>query len=339
MIGMAKGGRGAVMSAAENNMLQVLELKPVRDYSTIREDALQPFLRAAAGSTDGLDQRVKDFRTHVVRVLGSRVFNHPREQLLTELKDEARTWGLNFDTDPTKVLEFVEQNPVALRLPLNKLLQVPASHDTLLGVLADAIESIVVRIVLNSNQKDIQEALQRARAASSLGGGIGHPGLSALDVTQLKQWPFPALKQHTFQYLDKVVEEWVKNTASIQQLVPDELHSFMIHNAPRTEALAPSEKIDLLRKSKTLPLAKVAPILRKMNAQRNNVGDVVSASLDSALLENAVKWFEEVGRGINWGAQFSSLLGRGDQPSDSSLGEDGKTVPPHHDRDMPTRID
>jgi len=285
-------------------MIQVPELKPVRDYSNIRKDALGPFLRAAAGSNEGLDQRAKDFRVHAVRVLGPETFQKDRAQLLEALKDEARSWGLPFHTDPDKVIDFVAANPIALRLPLGKLLHVPASHDTVTGLLADAVDSVVVRVVLNSTEKEIQQALQRAAGVGGTDSPVFH-ALSPIDFGRLKKWPFEGLNQPTFHYLDKVVENWAKNVPNVERLVPDELHSFMISNAPRTQDLAPEEKLGLLKKSALLSVSKIAPLLRKMNTARNNVGDVVSAALDTAIHENALKWLEEVGRSIDWKDRFS----------------------------------
>lgn len=284
-------------------MIQVPELKPVRDYSNIRKDALGPFLRAAAGSNEGLDQRAKDFRVHAVRVLGPETFKKDRAQLLEDLKDEARSWGLPFHTNPDKVIDFVAENPVALRLPLGKLLHVPASHDTVSGLLADAVDSVVVRVVLNSTEKDIQQALQRAAGVGGTDSPVFH-ALSPIDFGRLKKWPFEGLNRPTFHYLDKVVADWAKSAPNIEQLVPDELHSFMIRNAPRTQDLAPEEKLSLLKQSSLLVLSKVGPLLRKMNTARNNVGDVVSAALDTAIHENALKWLEEVGRSIDWKDRF-----------------------------------
>jgi hypothetical protein len=99
-------------------MIQVPELKPIRDYSNIRKDALGPFLRAAASGNEGLDKRVREFREHAVRVLGAEAFQQDRAQLLDDLKDEARSWGLSFHTNPDQVIDFAAENPIVLKLPL-----------------------------------------------------------------------------------------------------------------------------------------------------------------------------------------------------------------------------
>ena len=302
-------------------MIQVPELNPVRDYSNIRKDALEPFLRAAAGTNEGIDKRSREFREHAVRVLGPEVFQKDRAALLDALKDEARSWGLSFHTNPDQVLDYAAANPIVLRLPLSKLLNVPASHNTVSGMVADAIDSVVVRIVWNSTAKDIEQALQRAAGVGGMDKPVFH-ALNPVEFRMLKKWPFEGLNYHTFQYLDKVISDWGKSVPNLGRLVPDELHSFMISNAPRTQDLQPDEKLKLLKKSSLLALSKIDPLLKKMNPARNNVGDVVSAALDTAIHENSFKWLEEVGRSIDWKDRFSKELQQGDTPSDSGPSQD-----------------
>lgn len=317
-------------------MIQAPELKPVRDYSNIRKDALAPFLREAAGANEGLDQRARDFREHAVRVLGPEEFQKSRDQLLDGLKNEARSWGLSFHANPDKVIDFVAENPIALKLPLGKLLQVAANHSTVTGFLADAIDSLVVHIVLNSTPKDIEQALQRAASVGGLDSAPFHP-INPIEFAEIPKWPFEGLNRITFHYLDKVLEDWGKNTATLDQLTPDELHSFMIRNAPRSESLDPKERLELLKGATRLALSKVAPLLRKMNTGRNNVGDVLSAALDTAVHENGLQWMESVGRGIDWQDRFRGEL-HFEEPSsgDSGTSEDtNQTKAPPSNQSVP----
>lgn len=316
---METSGRGTAMCAVDFTMQPTFDLMPVRDYTNIRRDALQPFLRAAASGSDGLLQRANEFREHAVRVLGPETFEQPRDKLLASLVDEAERWGRQFHAHPEKIVQFVENNPVVLGLPLGRLMNVPAVPRTLYGILADAIDSIVVRMVLVSSPEEVQEAVQKSASTKT---AYGWQALLPIEFGKLQKWPFPQLKGLTFNYLDKAIENWGRANI-VSSLTGDSLHSYLISNSPRTDKLPVKEKLEIIKKSPELILSKISRISGRMSATKNTVGDVVSAALDSAILENATKWVENVGKSIDWGERFKDDPSRQQEKATDEEGETG----------------
>jgi hypothetical protein len=306
---MVRAGHGDGMS--ENNNVEVPVLTPVRDYKTIRKDALKLFLRSAAGSNEGLNKRAEEFREHVLRVLGPEVFKKDRQTLVKDLVEEAERFGRQLHMNPDQLIDFSAANPATLDMPLNRLLHVPASYDTMTGILADSIESIVVRIVLNSSPEDIQQALKKVATGDI--GGIDSPifhALSPIDIGKIKNWKFDHLEFLSFKYLDNVVEDWGNNASSESLRNSNELKSFIIANPPSVEELPRLEQLKFLKGSHMLTLSKVDKILGSMDRTVNTVGDVVTAALDTAIHENALQWFNEVGKYIKWKDRFEDSPNR-----------------------------
>ena len=322
---------------ASNNEIEIPELQPVRTYKRARKDVLESFLRVAEGSNEGLNKRAQAFREHVVQVLGPEVFQKDRRTLLNDLMDEARSFGLPLHTNPDKVVDFIIENPVALNLTLGRLLHVPASYDTVTGLLADAIDSIVVRIVLNSTAEEVQQA--QKKTASSPAGQDAPPftPINLFEFGKVTNWKFDHLEHHTLKYLDKVIGNW-GNNASVQELSDSaDLQDAIKKNPPKADALPVSTKLKLVKDSNILALSKIAPILKSLDRTGNTVGDAVTAAIDSAVLGNALQWFATVGCDIDWVHRFTESPNR---PPDVDTDEErNPTEPPQPvNRDAPTKV-
>jgi hypothetical protein len=286
------------------SMEPVSGLKPVRDYREMRSaaEALDLMVRVAAESgTDQITQRAEQFRRAAVQRLGPEAFSGDRHKLLQLLQQFMQHWGLNnLQTDMDKITGMVAANPFVLGLSLGRLLNVTpqssSGKEALYDLLARAIDSIVVRVVLNSSPEDVQKALPKA---AEFGGQTGHPEpLGVMEVVNA-DLPYDSLGPYTFQWISAVVKNWI---ASSQYLGASDLRGEMEDpsNAPSFVNVPLPHKLKLLQ-GDDLPLLlfDIKPLMSKMDAG-NNVGDVVNAAFESAVFKNGINWWATVGRYINW---------------------------------------
>jgi hypothetical protein len=280
-------------------------LKAVRDYCKMRsyEEALGQMVRCAKEASGAIDQRAKAFRKDAVRVLGPEAFQEDRHRLLLKLEEYMREWGLNnLHTNMDKIIDTVAADNFVLRLPLVRLQNVTnqsaAAKEALYDFLARAIDSIVVRVVLNSSPDEIKQALQHAAAIGE------HPEAFGIMEVFKENLPYNNLKGYTFQWLDTVIKHWLASThlpegskLRRELLAPE--------NAPSFASVPLDNKLNILKGKEDVSGAikllryDVKPLVKTMD-RGNNVGDVLNAVFEAAVRENGMNWWSKTGRYINW---------------------------------------
>lgn len=281
-------------------------LKPVRDYRKMRsyEEALDQMVRCAKEAGGVIDQRAKAFRKDAVPSLGAEAFQGDRWKLLQQLEEYMQQWGLNnLHTDMDKIIDMVAADQFVLRLPLGRLHNVTnqsaGNKESLYDFLARAIDSIVVRVVLNSSPEEVQQALQRAAAIGE------HPEAFGIMEFFKEKIPYESLKNYTFQWLDTVIKHWLSVSGNPdgsqlrrELLAPENAPSFVNVPVGRKLTILKGNGEDTAAGIKLLRYD-VRPILKQMD-RSNQVVDVVNAVFESAVRENGLNWWSKTGRYINW---------------------------------------
>ncbi len=281
---------------------ELIDLSPVRQYSRPNASVQRAFIREAASSSPGLEQYVNSLLNELLRVHGADELKKAELHNLSELIDEEQAlMDRELMADYDRVLDFVSKNPAVLAFPLKSFSKDKSSRVPFYQFLVLALQSIAKNVLVDSikglSVEDLRKR-EQAKAASSW----EHPTLTPAEYGNPKL-PFPAVAPYTFQYLDTALSAWGEQDSS--GFNPTAFGNYMGENPPRSDSLDRGEVIKIFSNSTNLPFVVVNPFLKKLSPE-HNVLSVATAVLDSAIAKNAVQWWVQTGRHIDWKQKFSA---------------------------------